>query len=54
MTAQPSAGKRAGSAVPANTFSTTSFYLVLVIGALVGVVGAALVRIFGMRLKWNS
>ncbi|MDX6551537.1 MAG: hypothetical protein QOH74_25 [Gaiellales bacterium] len=44
------AGLAASRPVPTSTVSTTSFYLVLVIGALVGLVGAALVRIFGMRL----
>ena len=48
------AGLAASRAVPTSTVSTTSFYLVLVIGALVGLVGAALVRIFGMRLVWTS
>jgi len=48
------AGLAASRAVPTSTVSTTSFYLVLVIGALVGLVGAALVRIFGVRLVWTS
>ena len=42
------------AAVRGSTVSTTSFYLVLVIGALVGVVGGVLVRLFGMRLRWSS
>jgi hypothetical protein len=57
VVAAPAARQTAGlaaSRVPTSTVSTTSFYLVLVIGALVGLVGAALVRIFGVRLVWTS
>jgi hypothetical protein len=48
------AGLAVSRSVPTSTVSTTSFYLVLVIGALVGLVGAVLVRIFGVRLVWTS
>ena len=47
--ARPSTGL-AASREPSSTVSTTSFYLILVIGALIGLVGGVLVRLFGVKL----